>query len=75
MTTHAADLEETFAAEATMRRPNRGVRMEKAVLPPNVGVGGFLLPWPLLVTVLHIPHFELPAHSALLPPTRSDPPF
>ena len=34
--------------------------MAKAVVPPIVGVGGFLLLWQLLVTVLDIPQFELP---------------
>ncbi len=75
MTTHAVDVEEAIAAETAVRRPHRGTRMAKAVVPPIVGVGGFLLLWQLLVTVLDIPQFELPAPSAILRHIASDPEF
>jgi NitT/TauT family transport system permease protein len=76
VTTNAAEVEEAFVVTAaSIRRPRRGIRMARAVVPPIVGVGGFLLLWQLLVTVLDIPQFELPAPSAILRHIASDPAF
>ena len=50
-------------------------RLTRSLLPPIVGVGGFLLLWQLLVTVLDIPQFELPAPSSILRHIASDPRF
>lgn len=63
------------AATIARARPTRTGRLARAVLPPIVGVGGFLLVWQLLVTVLDIPQFELPAPSAILRHIASDPSF
>jgi NitT/TauT family transport system permease protein len=57
------------------RKPSRAGRVLRTVLPPIVGVGGFLLLWQLLVTVLDIPQFELPAPSAIFRHLASDPWF
>jgi NitT/TauT family transport system permease protein len=51
------------------------MRMAKAVVPPIVGVVGFLLLWQLLVTAFDIPQFELPAPSEILRHIASDPSF
>ncbi len=55
--------------------PHWSGRMARTVLPPIVGVGGFLLVWQLLVTVLDIPQYELPAPSAIISHIASDPWF
>jgi NitT/TauT family transport system permease protein len=68
---HAA----TAAAAAASARPRRTGRFLRAIAPPLVGVGGFLLLWQLLVTVLDIPQFELPAPSSILRHIASDPEF
>ena len=57
------------------RRPSRTGRVVRAVAPPIVGVGGFLLLWQLLVTVLDIQQFELPAPWPILQHIASDPWF
>jgi NitT/TauT family transport system permease protein len=76
VTTSAAEVGTTAAsAVPPVRRPSRASRALRTVLPPLVGVGGFLLLWQLLVTVLDIPQFELPAPSAILRHIASDPAF
>ena len=72
MTTSSCELEAAYvAATAAQPRARRTSRVLRALVPPVVGVGGFLLVWQLLVTVLDIPQFELPAPSAILRPTQS----
>src|SRR4051812_6348429 len=62
MTARAAEVHAATSAAATASaRPRRTGRFVRAIAPPLVGVGGFLLLWQLLVTVLDIPQFELPA--------------
>jgi NitT/TauT family transport system permease protein len=76
VTTSAAEVGTTAAPPApSVRRPSRTSRALRTILPPLVGVGGFLLLWQLLVTVLDIPQFELPAPSAILRHIASDPAF
>ena len=69
-------IEEELVAGANARpAPRRSGQLLKAVVPPVVGVAGFLLLWQLLVTVLDIPQFELPAPSDILRHLWSDPSF
>lgn len=69
-------IEEELVAGANARTaPRRSGQLLKAVVPPVVGVAGFLLLWQLLVTVLDIPQFELPAPSDILRHLWSDPSF
>jgi NitT/TauT family transport system permease protein len=69
-------IEEELVAGANARpAPRRSGQFLKAVVPPVVGVAGFLLLWQLLVTVLDIPQFELPAPSDILRHLWSDPSF
>jgi NitT/TauT family transport system permease protein len=76
VTTHAAEVHAAAPAPAaTPRRPSRAGRIARAVAPPIVGVGGFLLLWQLVVTVFDIPQFELPAPSSILRHLASDPSF
>jgi NitT/TauT family transport system permease protein len=76
VTTSAAEVHTATAlAAAAPRRPGRTARVLRTLAPPVVGVGGFLLLWQLLVTVLDIPQFELPAPSTILRHIASDPAF
>lgn len=75
MTASPSELAPVITAAAIARAPTRTGRLARAVLPPIAGVGGFLLVWQLLVTVLDIPQFELPAPSAILRHIASDPSF
>jgi len=69
-------IEEELVAGANARpAPRRSGQFLKAVVPPVVGIAGFLLLWQLLVTVLDIPQFELPAPSDILRHLWSDPSF
>jgi NitT/TauT family transport system permease protein len=76
MTTSAAEVHTaTPASTAAARRPGRTGRVLRTLVPPVVGVAGFLILWQLLVTVLDIPQFELPAPSTILRHLASDPSF
>ncbi len=69
-------IEEELVAGATTRpTPRRSGQVLRAIVPPVVGVVGFLLLWQLLVTVLDIPQFELPSPSDILRHIASDPRF
>jgi len=67
--------EELVAGASTRPRVRRSGQVLRALVPPVVGVGGFLLLWQLLVTVLDIPQFELPSPSDILRHIGSDPSF
>jgi NitT/TauT family transport system permease protein len=76
VTTSAADIHApTAVPPAASRRPSRWGRALRALLPPFVGVAGFLLLWQLIVVVFDIPQFELPAPSDILRHIASDPEF
>jgi NitT/TauT family transport system permease protein len=73
MTTSSKEMEATVVTVPPSRPASSWTgRMLRAVIPPIVGVGGFLLLWQLLVTVLDVPQFELPAPSAILRHIASD---
>jgi NitT/TauT family transport system permease protein len=67
--------EEVVAGAAARPTPRRSGQLLRALVPPLVGVVGFLLLWQLLVTVLDIPQFELPSPSDILRHIWSDPQF
>jgi NitT/TauT family transport system permease protein len=67
--------EEVVAGAAARPAPRRSGQLLRALVPPLVGVVGFLLLWQLLVTVLDIPQFELPSPSDILRHIWSDPQF
>jgi NitT/TauT family transport system permease protein len=67
--------EELVAGTSARPAPRRSGQVLRAVVPPTVGVVGFLLLWQFLVTVFDIPQFELPSPSDILRHIGSDPSF